>query len=166
MTAYTTSEEHLPEDPNGEVTLQVTDGDTKEIFTTRAYISQDPEELADPESLTIVRGPHESVEEEWFIEIIETEINEIEIDQEVLSECIKQSKENSNVVNARSDEVRALLLYLVETNRYGSVSEAVRGLLEDHLADHYPDLVNEYVDIRTELEREELSSQLGGNRNK
>jgi hypothetical protein len=160
--AYTTSEEYLPENPDGEVTLQVTDENTKEIFTTRAYISQDPEKLSDPEPLTIVRGPHESVEEKMFIEILETEIDEIEIDRKVLNECIRQSQENSNVINARSEELRALLLYLVETRRYSSVSEAVRGLLEDHLADNYSDLVDEYVDVRTELEREELSSKLGG----
>ncbi|WP_227357187.1 hypothetical protein [Haladaptatus salinisoli] len=162
--AYTTSEEYLPENPKGEVTLQVTDKETKEIFTTRARLAQSSGELANPEPLTIVRGPHESVEEQWYIEILETDIGDLEVNREVLWECIKQSREESNIINARSDELRALLLYLVETNRYGSVSEAVRELLRDHLSVQFPELVEEYVDVRTEYEREEISSQLGGDR--
>lgn len=162
--AYTTSEEYLPEDPKGEVTLQVTHKETKEIFTTRARLAQSSDELANPEPLTIVRGPHESVEEQWYIEILETDIDDLEINREVLWECIKRSREESNIINARSDELRTLLLYLVQTNSYGSVSEAVRGLLRDHLSDQFPELVDEYVDVRTEYEREEISSQLGGHR--
>lgn len=42
MTAeYVTSEEHPPEDPSGEITLQVTASETKAIFTTRPRIARD-----------------------------------------------------------------------------------------------------------------------------
>ncbi|WP_129116171.1 hypothetical protein [Halegenticoccus tardaugens] len=163
MTAeYVTSEEHLPEDLTGEITIQVTDSETKEIFTTRARIDRSPGNLESPDSLTIVRGPHENVEEEWYIEIIETDVTLFDVDAEILRDCIQRSQAESNVVNARSDELRALLLYLVETGRYQSVSEAVRSILGEHLSDRYPELVDTYVDVRTELEREELTTRLGG----
>ncbi|SEP00198.1 hypothetical protein SAMN04487948_11059 [Halogranum amylolyticum] len=159
---YVTSEEHLPDDLTGEVTIQVTDSKTKEIFTTRARIDRSPDTLESPDSLTIVRGPHENVEEQWYIDIIETDVTLADIDAEVLRDCIQRSQDESNVVNARSDELRALLLYLVETGRYQSVSEAVRSILGEYLSDRYPELVDSYVDVRTELEREELATRLGG----
>lgn len=162
MTAeYTTSEEHLPEDLEGEVTLQVTDAKTKEIFTTRAQIAHEPEELTDPESLTIVRGPHENTEEEWYIDILEADVDRLEIDRELLQECVRKSHE-TNIVNARSDDLRALLVYLVETGQYQSVSEAVRAILREHLTEHVPDLVETYIDVRTEFERDDLAAKLGG----
>lgn len=162
MTEYTTSEEHLPEDLGGEVTLQVTDAKTKEIFTTRARIAHEPAELADPESLTIVRGPHENTEEEWYIDILEADVDQLEIDRELLQECIQRSEDETNIVNARSDDLRALLVYLVETGQYQSVSEAVREILREHLTEHVPDLVETYIDVRTEFERDDLAAKLGG----
>lgn len=160
-TEYATSEEHLPEDLSGDVTLQVTDKATKEIFVTRARIARDAGDLADPEPLTVVRGPHENIEEQWYIEIIETGADEPEVDREALRESIRRSKEGSNVVNARSDDLRALLLYLVETGTYDSVSEAVREILHDHLTAAHPGLVDEYVDLRAELERDDITTRLG-----
>lgn len=165
MTAeYTTSEEHLPEDLSGDITLQVTDTETKEIFRTRARIAREHEELTDPESLTIVRGPHENTEEQWYIDILEADIDLEEIDRELLRECIQKSRDESNIVNARSDDLRALLVYLVETGQYQSVSEAVRAILREHLADHYPALAEEYVDVRTEFERDDLTAKLRGDK--
>lgn len=159
---YTTSEEHLPEDLSGEITLQVTDTKTKEIFRTRARIAREPEELAAPESLTIVRGPHENTEEQWYIDILETDIDLGEINRDLLRECIRKSQNESNIVNARSDDLRALLVYLVEIDQYQSVSEAVRAILREHLTDHYPALAEEYVDLRTEFERDDLTAKLRG----
>lgn len=160
---YTTSEEHLPDNLSGEVTLQVTDTETKEIFRTRARIARDPEELTDPKSLTIVRGPHENTEEQWYIDILEADIDLKEIDRDLLRECIQKSRDESNIVNARSDDLRALLVYLVETDQYQSVSEAVRVILREHLTDHYPALTEEYVEVRTEFERDDLTAKLRGN---
>lgn len=159
-TEYATSEEHLPEDLSGDVTLQVTDKATKEIFVTRARIARDAEELADPDPLTVVRGPHENIEEQWFIQII-ADAEGARIDRDVLRESIRRSREDSNVVNARSDDLRALLLYLVETGEYDSVSAAVREIIHDHLASTHPGLVDEYIDLRAELDRDEMATRLG-----
>jgi Arc/MetJ-type ribon-helix-helix transcriptional regulator len=162
MTAeYTTSEEHLPDDLGGEITFQITNAETKEIFMTRARIAREPEELADPERLTVVRGPHENREEEWFIDILEADVDPLDIDHDLLRECIRMSRDETNIVNARSDDLRALLVYLVENGHYQSVSEAVRAILREHLTEHYPDLVESYIDVRTEFERDDLSAKLG-----
>ncbi|WP_101296779.1 hypothetical protein [Halegenticoccus soli] len=159
---YITSEEHLPDDLDGEITLQVTDTQTKEIFVTRARIARDEEDLTDPDSLIVVRGPHESIEEQWYIEIEEADVDLREVDRDLLRDCIQRTRADSNVINARSDEFRALLAYLVETGRYPSVSEAVRSILGDYLSEQYPDLVDAYVDVRTEVEQDELAARLGG----
>lgn len=159
MCAYTTSEEHLPEEPDGEVTLQVTDTDSREIFWTRARVARDPEELTDPEPLTVVRGPHENIEEEWYVEIIETDIEE-RVDVALLKECIEETREGSDLLNARSPELRAMLEYLLRREEYDSLSEAVRSLLSAQLAEEYPALVEEYVEERTNIEREEMAAML------
>lgn len=159
-TEYATSEEHLPDDLSGDVTLQVTDKGTKEIFVTRARIAREAADLADPDPLTVVRGPHENIEEQWYIQILD-EADDAEIDADALRESIHRSREESNVVNARSDDLRALLLYLVETGEYESVSEAVREILHDHLAATHPALVDEYIDLRAELERTDITARLG-----
>lgn len=162
MTAeYTTSEEHLPDDLEGEITFQITNAETKEIFTTRARIAREPAELADPERLTVVRGPHENIEEEWYIDILEADIDSLDIDHDLLRECIQKSRDETNIVNARSDDLRALLVYLVETGHYQSVSEAVRAILREHLTDNAPELVETYIDVRTEFERDDLAARLG-----
>jgi Arc/MetJ-type ribon-helix-helix transcriptional regulator len=158
---YITSEEHLPEDTGGEITFQITNAETKEIFTTRARIAREPAELSDPERLTVVRGPHENIEEEWYIDIIEEDIDPLDIDNDLLRECIRKSRDETNIVNARSDDLRALLVYLVETGHYQSVSDAVRAILREHLTDHAPELVETYIDVRTEFERDDLADRLG-----
>jgi Arc/MetJ-type ribon-helix-helix transcriptional regulator len=159
---YITSEDHLPADTDGEITLQVTDQETKHIFTTRARIARDAADLSDPDPLTILRGPHENREEQWYIEIIEAEVGEAAVDEELLRACLERSREGSNVLTARGDDVKTLVTYLVESGEYESVSVAVRSLLRDHLAQTRPELVDRYVELRTDREREEMRLRLGG----
>ena len=161
---YITSEDHLPADTDGEITLQVTDQRTKHIFTTRARIARDAAELDDPDPLTILRGPHENREDRWYIEVIEADISEPTVDEAALEACLERSREGSNVLTARGEDVKALVAYLVETGEYDSVSNAVRSLLRDHLSETRPELVDRYVDLRTEREREEAELRLGGGR--
>ena len=146
---YITSEDHLP-------------ADTKHIFTTRARIARDAGELDGPDPLTILRGPHENREEQWYIEIIEADISEPSVDEATLEACFERSREGSNVLTARGDDVKTLVSYLVETGEYDSVSKAVRSLLGDHLSETRPELVDRYVDLRTEHEREAAELRLGG----
>jgi hypothetical protein len=159
MCPYTTSEEHLPEEPEGEVTLQVTDTESREIFWTRARVARDAEALAEPEPLTVVRGPHENIEEEWHVEILETDVEE-RVDVALLRECIEETREGSDLLNARSAELRAMLEYLVRCEEYDSLSDAVRSLLSAQFAEQYPALVEEYVDERTSIERDEIAATL------
>jgi Arc/MetJ-type ribon-helix-helix transcriptional regulator len=159
---YITSEDHLPADTDGEITLQVTDQRTKHIFTTRARIARDAAELDDPDPLTILRGPHENREDRWYIEVIEADISEPTVDEAALETCFERSREGSNVLTARGEDVKTLVAYLVETGEYESVSNAVRSLLRDHLSETRPELVDRYVDLRTEREREEAELRLGG----
>lgn len=156
---YIMSEEHLPDDFDDEVTLQVTDAESKKIFTTRAQIAEDPSQLPDPEPLTILRGPHENIEDQWYIQIIETDPETVETDRELMRECIAESREE-DLVNTRSEEVRAMVTYLVETGEYQSVSDAIRSLVMDELADQYPQHLDAYVEIRSEFDREELEETL------
>lgn len=160
--AYRTSEEYLPEDTEGEITLQVTDTESREIFRTRARVSRDADELTDPEPLTVVRGPHENIEEQWYIEFIETDVEEGEIDQILLLRCLEEAREESDLLNARSEELRAMLLYLVRDGEFESISEAVRSLLSAQLSSEYSALVEEYVETRTAVERESVTAALRG----
>jgi hypothetical protein len=160
--AYTTSEEYLPDDTDGEVTLQVTDAESREIFQTRARVSRDPDELSSPDPLTVVKGPHENIEEEWYIEIIETEGSPTRVDTDLLRRCIVEAREESDLLNARSEELRAMVSYLVRVGEFDSTSDAVRSLLSKQLTAAYPELVDEYVEERTAVEREAVSSALRG----
>ncbi len=161
---YITSEDHLPADTSGEITLQVTDRETKHIFTTRARIARDAADLDDPDPLTILRGPHENREEQWYVDIVEADIPEPSVDEAALEACFDRSREGSNVLTARGEDVKTLVSYLVETGEYDSVSNAVRSLLREHLSETRPELVERYVDLRTEREREETELRLGGGR--
>lgn len=165
MTEYITSEDHVPEDTSGEVSIQVMDQDTKEIFETRARIAPTKATLTSPEPLTILRGPHENVEDQWYIEFLDADVRGgggVDVDSDLLRECVRRGNEESNVLTARSDDVKAMLQYLVETGEYDSISTAVRTLLRDHLTAEYPELVDEYVDLRAELERDEVALRLRG----
>lgn len=159
---YITSEEYLPDDLGSDVTFQVTDRETKEIFTTRARVAAEPTDLDDPDRLTVVRGPHENIEEEWFIEILEADVDSEGIDRDVLRERVRQAREESNIVNTRADDVMAMLEYLVDRGRYESVSDAARHMLREHLRETYPELVEAYIEARTAVERDDLASELGG----
>jgi Arc/MetJ-type ribon-helix-helix transcriptional regulator len=168
--AYTTSEEYLPDDTDGEVTLQVTDTESREIFRTRARVARTPDDLTSPAPLTVVKGPHENIEEQWYIEILESEgegeretaAAEEAVDADLLRRCIVEAREESDLLNARSEELRALVSYLVRTGEFDSTSDAVRSLLSARLNAAYPNLVDRYVDERTELEREAVASSLRG----
>lgn len=167
MTEYITSEDHVPDDTSGEITIQVTDQETKEIFETRARIAPTAAELSNPQPLTILRGPHENVEDQWFIEFLDSDVGgrNVDVDTDLLRRCLQQSREGSNVLTARSEDVKAMLQYLVENGEYDSISVAVRSLLRDHLADEHPELVDEYVSLRAELERDEVELRLRGGDN-
>jgi len=160
---YVTSETNLPPDPErDEISIQVTDTETKEIFSTRARVSRDPDELADPDPLTVVKGPHENTEEQWYIEVLETDIDAESVDRETLERVMDATADDPNVINTRSEEVKTLLRYLVETEEYGSVSEASRKILYEHLSERHPDLVNEYVDLKVKREQRELTGGSDG----
>lgn len=156
---YVTSEEHLPEDLDSEVTFQVTDRETKEIFTTRARVSEEAADLSDPDRLTVVRGPHENIEEEWHIQILEAPVGSDRVDRAVLRECVERTREGSNIVNTRSEDLLALLDYLVERGHYESVSEAARLMLREHLRKERPELVDAYIELRAELQRDDLTEE-------
>lgn len=160
--AYRTSEEYLPDETEGEITLQVTDTESREIFRTRARVSRDPDDLVDPAPLTVVRGPHENIEEQWHIQIIETDATDTAVDALLLRDCIEEAREESDLLNARSEELRALLLYLVRDGEFDSISEAVRSLLSAQLSSEYSALVDEYVEARTAVERESVNAALRG----
>lgn len=159
---YITSGDHLPADTSGEVTVQVTNQETKEIFRTSARLARDPEELDDPEPLTVLRGPHENTEEQWYIEVIEADLDAAPVDEAVLDRCIEESRSESDVVTVRSEDVRALVTYLVETGEHDSVSGAVRALVREHLAESRPALVDRYVERRARVERDELAREFTG----
>lgn len=155
---YVTSETNLPPDPEGgEIRLQITDKSTKEISSTRARISRNPDDLSDPVPLTVVKGPHENTEEQWYIDVLETDIESEEIDRELLEEAYEEVKTDANVINTRSDDVKTLLRYLVEKGRYSSVSQASRTIMFEYLSDQYPELLDEYVDIKVRHEQRELT---------
>lgn len=155
---YVTSETNLPPDPEGdEIKLQITDKSTKEISSTRARISRSPDDLNDPVPLTVVKGPHENTEEQWYIDILETNIESEEIDRELLEEVYENVRSDANVINTRSDEVKTLLQYLVEKGQYGSVSQASRTIMFEYLSDQYPELLDEYVNLKIRHEQQQLT---------
>lgn len=157
---YITSESNLPDDPEGEeIQLQVSDEETKEIFDIRAKIDRDPDNLTDPDTLTVVKGPHENTEEEWYLDVLETDDGD-PIDTELLESTMTDVEEQSTVINTRSKEVKTLLQYLTERGEFDSVSEASRTIMLEYLSDTYPDLVSEYIDLKVESERNELADEL------
>ncbi len=157
---YITSENNLPEDPTGEETrLQISDAQTKEISSVRARIDTDPDNLTDPDILTVVKGPHENTEEEWYIDIIETDEQD-DIDIGLLEATMEDIEDQSTVINTRSKEVKTLLQYLAEKGEFQSVSEASRSVMLEHLSENYPALVREYIDLKVQSERTDLAEEL------
>ena len=157
---YITSESNLPDNPEGEeIQLQVSDEETKEIFDIRAKIDRDPDNLTDPVALTVVKGPHENTEEEWYLDVLETDDGD-SIDTELLESTMNDVEEQSTVINTRSKEVKTLLQYLTEKGEFESVSEASRTIMLEYLSDTYPELVSEYIDLKVQSERNELADEL------
>lgn len=152
---YITSEADLPED-GGEVTLQITDAETKEIFRTRARVATDPAHLSDPTPLTVVSGPHENTEERRYIEVVD----DAAVDEARLRRLLRDQRDESNVVNTRSDDLKVLLRYLVETERYDSTSEAARDLLFEHIASEYPAVLDAYADARDAVDPDPVRDAL------
>ncbi|MBV0902885.1 hypothetical protein [Haloarcula salina] len=142
----------------------MTDTNTKEIFVTRARVSRSATDLDDPEPLTVVRGPHENIKEDWHIEILESNPDLNDIDDEILRDCIEYSRRESNVINARSEDARALLQYLVAVGEFESVSDAVRTIINAYMQDTYPELLDAYLDAKAEQLRDEMSTSFGENR--
>lgn len=157
---YVTPETNLPENLDGEITFQVTDTETREIFRTRARVTQDETKLTDPEPLTVVRGPHEDTEEQWYIDIIETDPDTEAVNEDILRRSIQDVRDDTNVINTRSEDVKVLLMYLVYMGQYESLSDASRSILIDVFSENHSDLVEAYIELRAEFERNDLAASL------
>lgn len=161
---YLTSRTDLPDSSSREITLQVTEKATREIFQTRARVARQPEDLDNPEPLTVMMGPHENIEEEWYIEILDPNVpttkEDDSINLDLLRECLLSVRSGSNVINTRSEAVKVLLQYTVEQGRYDSLSEASRQLLLERLEEIEPGLVDAYVQVKVDADREMLTSTL------
>ncbi len=158
---YITAEEHLPDDAHTETTLQVTDAQTKRIFEARVRVARDPDDLTDPHPLTVVAGPHESVSKEWYVELLD-EIDAAGINEDLLRRLATEQETTSNVVNTRSDDLKVVLRYLVESGEYDSTAAAVREVVFEHLATERQALLESYEEIRTEFEADPLRRALTG----
>lgn len=156
---YITSAEHLPEESQTETTLQITDAQTKRIFEARVRIAQDPAKLTDPEPVTVVAGPHESVSETRYIELLD-ETDAAGLDRELLTRLATEQESNSNILNTRSDDLSVLLRYLVETGEYDSTADALREMAFDYLAAERPALLDTYAEVRDELDDDPLGRAL------
>ncbi|MFB6085014.1 MAG: ubiD operon protein [Halorientalis sp.] len=152
---YITSADHLPEESGAETTLQITDAQTKRIFEARVRIAQDPDELADPVPLTVVAGPHESVSETMYVELLD-ETDASGLDRELLTRLATDQEAASNVLNTRSDDLSVLLRYLVETGEYESTADALREVAFDGLAAERSALLDAYAEVREELHDDPL----------
>jgi hypothetical protein len=156
---YITAEEHLPNEDLTETTLQITDAETKRIFEARVRIARDPDELTDPRPLRVVAGPHEDVSEERYVELID-EIDSEGIDEDRLRRLAREQEMTSNIVNTRSDDLKVVLRYLVESGQYDSTAEALREISFQYLAENRPALLETYEDVRTEFEADPLRRAL------
>src|SRR6056297_1164052 len=156
---YITAEEHLPDDAHTETTLQITDARTKRIFEARVRVARDPEELTDPQPLTVVAGPHESVSKEWYVELLD-EVDAAGLNEDLLRRLANDQETTSNIVNTRSDDLKVLLRYLVEAGEYDSTADALREVAFEYLATEHPALLESYEEIRTEFEADPLRRAL------
>ncbi len=156
---YITAEEHLPDEDQTETTLQITDAETKRIFEARVRIASEPDELTDPRLLRVVTGPHENVSEERYVELID-EIDSAGINEDLLRRLANEQETTSNIVNTRSDDLKVVLRYLVESGQYESTAEALREIAFQYLAESQPALLETYEDVRTEFEADPLRRAL------
>ncbi|OIB55688.1 ubiD operon protein [Natrialba sp. SSL1] len=154
---YVTAAEHVPEDATGETvtTLQLRDPETKEIFEARVRLSRTETHLEEPHPLSVVSGPHETTTEQWYVEFVDRAV-----DEALLESLASSQRERSNVLNTRSDDLKVLLEYLVETGRYESSSAAIRELLFSQLAEQEPALLDTYDELRTEYDSDPLREAL------
>ncbi|ELY81973.1 hypothetical protein C486_06236 [Natrinema gari JCM 14663] len=152
---YITAEEHLPDEERTETTLQITDAETKRIFEARVRIAREPDDLTDPTPLTVVAGPHENVSKERYIELID-EIDSAGINEDLLRRLASDQDATSNIVNTRSDDLKVVLRYLVESGQYDSTAEALREISFQYLAENQPALLDAYENVRTEFEDDPL----------
>jgi Arc/MetJ-type ribon-helix-helix transcriptional regulator len=155
---YITAEEHLPTAVPAETTLQITDAQTKRIFEAQVRIARQPDALTDPEPLTVVTGPHESDSETWYVQLLDDV--ELGVDEPLLRSLADEQESTSNIVNTRSDDLKVLLRYLVESGEYDSTAEALRTVVFERLAEERPDLLRAYEGIRTEFETDPLRDSL------
>ncbi|MFC6718355.1 ubiD operon protein [Natrialbaceae archaeon GCM10025810] len=153
---YITAEEHLPEAGEGETVLQIRDAETKKIFRSQVRIAKDADRLEHPEPLSVVKGPHENTREQWYVEFVD----EREAVEERLERLLREQREESNVLNTRSADLKVLLRYLVETGEYDSTAEAARDLLLAQFADEYPSLLETYAECKVEFEPDPLRDAL------
>ena len=155
---YITAEKHLPNGEGTETVLQIRDAETKEIFHSRARVSKDPTQLEQPEPLSVVKGPHETTTEQWYIEFVD-ETRDIE---DRLEELLERQQEQSNVINTRSGDLNVLLRYLVDAGEYDSTADATRALLFAGLADEHPSVLETYGEVKREHETDPLQEALEG----
>jgi len=153
---YITTEEHLPDAEQTETVLQVRNAETKEIFHSRARIAKDPTQLEQPAPLSVVKGPHETATEQWYIEFVD----ETKTTEERLERLLEEQADRSNVINTRSSDLSVLLQYLVETGAYESTADATRELLFERLADEHPSLLESYTALKREYESDPLRTAL------
>lgn len=155
---YITSEEQLPDAEGAETNLQVRDAETKEIFHSRARIASDPTRLERPKPLSVVKGPHETTSEQWYIEFVD----ETKTIEERLERLLDEQADRSNVVNTRSKDLNVLLRYLGENGEYESAAQAARELMFEGLAEKHPSLLETYAAIESEYESDPLREVLEG----
>ncbi|ELY46085.1 hypothetical protein [Natronorubrum sulfidifaciens] len=153
---YITAEKHLPNAPGTETVLQVRDAETKEIFHSRARVAKDPGQLEQPEPLSVVKGPHETTKEQWYIEFVD----ETEDVEDRLERLLEDQQERSNIVNTRSSDLNVLLGYLADVGEYDSMADAARALLFAGLAEEHPSLLETYADCKAEFETDPLQEVL------
>lgn len=158
-THYITAEKHLPDEEHTETTLQITDAETKRIVQARVRIARDPNTLTDPQPLTVFAGPHESVSERRYVELLD-EIDAEGINEDLLRRLADEQETTSNIVNTRSDDLKVVLRYLVESGQYESMAAAVREIAFEYLADEQTALLEAYDEVRTEFEADPLRQAL------
>lgn len=156
---YITSEEHLPDEECTETTLQITDAETKRIFEAHVRIAHEPDALTNPQRLTVVTGPHETVSKEWYVELLD-EIDAAGINEDLLRRLAREQETTSNIVNTRSDDLKVVLTYLVEVGQYESTAEALRELAFERLAEEHPGLLETYDAVRTDFKVDPLRRAL------
>ncbi|ELY55024.1 hypothetical protein [Natronolimnohabitans innermongolicus] len=153
---YITSEAQLPDAEGTETDLQVRDAETKEIFHSRARIARDPARLERPKPLSVVKGPHETTSEQWYIEFV----GETKTIEEQLERLLDEQGDRSNVINTRSKDLNVLLRYLAEAGEYESAAQAARELLFEGLAEEHPSLLETYAAVESEYESDPLREVL------